>query len=33
VKRFSSDERSRLRSALESVQHLDELKRDLLFRS
>jgi DNA polymerase-3 subunit epsilon/CBS domain-containing protein len=33
VRRLSSDERSRLRSALEAVQHLDELKRDLLFRS
>lgn len=33
VKRLSSDERSRLRSALETVQHIDELKRDLLFRS
>ncbi len=33
VKRLSSDERGHLRSALESVQHLDDLKRDLLFRS
>jgi CBS domain-containing protein len=33
VRRLSSDQRSRLRSALEAVQHLDELKRDLLFRS
>lgn len=33
VKRLSSDERSHLRSALEAVQHLDELERDLLFRS
>ncbi|HET7802895.1 MAG TPA: putative nucleotidyltransferase substrate binding domain-containing protein, partial [Pseudolabrys sp.] len=33
VKRLSTDERARLRSALESIKHLDDLKRDLLFRS
>ena len=33
VKRLSSDERNHLRSALKSVDHLDEVTRDLLFRS
>lgn len=32
VKRLSAADRQRLRGALEAVRHLDELKRDLLFR-
>jgi CBS domain-containing protein len=32
VKRLSSRDRARLRSALEAVRHLDDLTRDLLFK-
>jgi CBS domain-containing protein len=33
VKRLSSNSRSRLRTALEAVQHLEDLQRDLLFKA
>ena len=33
VKRLSSHDRNRLRAALEAVQHLDDLTRDLLFKT
>jgi CBS domain-containing protein len=33
VKRLSSNSRSRLRAALEAVQHLEDLQRDLLFKA
>jgi CBS domain-containing protein len=33
VKRLSSNSRSRLRNALEAVQHLEDLQRDLLFKA
>jgi DNA polymerase-3 subunit epsilon/CBS domain-containing protein len=33
VKRLSPNRRSRLRTALEAVQHLDDLQRDLLFKA
>jgi CBS domain-containing protein len=33
VKRLSSNDRNQLRTALEAVQHLDDLTRDLLFKS
>jgi DNA polymerase-3 subunit epsilon/CBS domain-containing protein len=33
VKRLTSDERDALRGAFKSIEHIDDLKRDLLFRS